>query len=310
MNILQVEYFVKVCEHKRISSAAKDLYISEQALSKSISQLERELGFNLFLRTSRGLELTEMGKAFYEKALSTVSAMQDLRAIALMAQKGEIKDTISFGAYENFLGSENDPFPARMLMNLAREFPDISLKFCEESNGQISSDVIAGKLDLGVIVGAVPVVCKSKKIARLNLCAFVSRRNELSKKEKLTWEDFDGQKLLHIRGKESFADDIYRVCERVGAKPISGSITTSSQLIFEFVYEDAGIVILDRRYERILDKRKAVMLPIDSDSELIRPSISIIWRDDFELDECHKRLIDELTNRVNSRTEEVKYSFD
>ena len=49
MEIRQLEYFLKAGEHKNLSAAARELFITEQALSKSIVALEKEFGFSLFV---------------------------------------------------------------------------------------------------------------------------------------------------------------------------------------------------------------------------------------------------------------------
>lgn len=62
MEFRQIEYFLEAARHPSLSKAAEGLYISQQALSRSIQSLEEELGCPLLRRTSKGSELTEEGK--------------------------------------------------------------------------------------------------------------------------------------------------------------------------------------------------------------------------------------------------------
>lgn len=55
-----------VAQKGNISYAAKELYISQPAISKAIAKLEDNLGVSLFYRSSRGVVLTESGKQLYE----------------------------------------------------------------------------------------------------------------------------------------------------------------------------------------------------------------------------------------------------
>lgn len=66
MEFKHIEYFVKVCEYKSMSQVAENLYISQQALSRCVQNLESELGCMLFHRTSKGSILTDEGKYLYE----------------------------------------------------------------------------------------------------------------------------------------------------------------------------------------------------------------------------------------------------
>ena len=57
-----IDYVIAVAECKSISQAAEMLYISQPSLSRYLSNLENELGVNLFVRTLNGTELTAAGK--------------------------------------------------------------------------------------------------------------------------------------------------------------------------------------------------------------------------------------------------------
>lgn len=61
MEFRQIQYFIKLSESTSISQAAKELFISQQALSKSIKNLESELNTRLFLRTNQGIKLSKSG---------------------------------------------------------------------------------------------------------------------------------------------------------------------------------------------------------------------------------------------------------
>lgn len=61
LNETKIRYFLTLAKHLNFSTAAKELYITQQALSKQISQLEQELDCILFVRKSRGVILTESG---------------------------------------------------------------------------------------------------------------------------------------------------------------------------------------------------------------------------------------------------------
>ncbi|NSC24671.1 LysR family transcriptional regulator [Streptomyces albus subsp. chlorinus] len=72
--------FVRVVELGRFQRAADELGVTQQAVSKRIAALERELGVRLFVRTGRGAELTPDGRAFLPHARSIVAGVE--RAVA------------------------------------------------------------------------------------------------------------------------------------------------------------------------------------------------------------------------------------
>ena len=67
MDIKLLKTFVTVANHSSFTDAAKELYIAQSAVSKHITQLEKELGVQLFLRDTRMVRLTAAGEAFYQR---------------------------------------------------------------------------------------------------------------------------------------------------------------------------------------------------------------------------------------------------
>ena len=67
LTFLSIEYFLKVAETLNFTVAARELYISQPALSKQIKQLEEEIGVRLFRRDTKQVELTAGGQILYDE---------------------------------------------------------------------------------------------------------------------------------------------------------------------------------------------------------------------------------------------------
>ncbi len=87
MNIGQIRYFVAVYQAGSFSKAAKDQFITVQAVSKSIADLENELGRPLFERKSRGVAPTPFGDLLFHKAQETLASFDQLQKIAFAPEK-------------------------------------------------------------------------------------------------------------------------------------------------------------------------------------------------------------------------------
>ena len=72
MNIQQLRYVVAIANSGTFREAAEKMYVSQPSLSISVRDLEKELGFKIFRRTSSGTFLTRRGMEFYEKAQDLV----------------------------------------------------------------------------------------------------------------------------------------------------------------------------------------------------------------------------------------------
>jgi DNA-binding transcriptional LysR family regulator len=79
MDAKQLQYFLTICKKKSLSKAAEDLYISQQALSSSISHLENELGCRLFVRSSTGVKPTPEGMYFKIQATKMLELHEQTR---------------------------------------------------------------------------------------------------------------------------------------------------------------------------------------------------------------------------------------
>lgn len=84
-NLSQYKIFYEVAKTGNISKAAKELYISQPAISKAISKLEDSLGLSLFTRSSRGVSLTPEGEILFEHTREAFDVLtrgeQELRRI-------------------------------------------------------------------------------------------------------------------------------------------------------------------------------------------------------------------------------------
>jgi DNA-binding transcriptional LysR family regulator len=89
MDLRHLKYFIAVAEELNIGRAATRLCISQPPLTRQIQQLEEELGVQLFIRTPRGVELTQAGDMFYEEA-SNIRALVE-QAIERTKRAGQGK---------------------------------------------------------------------------------------------------------------------------------------------------------------------------------------------------------------------------
>ncbi len=93
MLLAQVEGFLAVARNGSVSRAAEALYVTQPALTVRIRQLEQELGEQLFVRTGRGVHLTDAGRAFLpyaERAVASLAGGRELIAEMAAGGAGEL----------------------------------------------------------------------------------------------------------------------------------------------------------------------------------------------------------------------------
>ena len=80
MELRQLKYFLAVADARSFVAAAEKQFVSRQAISKSVAQLEEELNVELFMRDSGGAFLTPAGMMFYERVRTLVMELDSVRS--------------------------------------------------------------------------------------------------------------------------------------------------------------------------------------------------------------------------------------
>ena len=116
MDLEAVRTFVAVADTGQFSEAAADLSITQQAVSKRVAGLEKDLGVRLFARTARGARLTVDGQAFLPRARDLLQAAERAYAAVRPGRRGLRVDVVGRGLA-----------PAGLLRGFHRAHPDTEL---------------------------------------------------------------------------------------------------------------------------------------------------------------------------------------
>ena len=106
MTLLQLKYFILVAETGNFTRAAEQAYTSQPTISRYIQLLEDELGYTLFNRNTKPINLTEPGQILYEGAKAAIAEINYTLNMAEIASEGKIGSlSISFqsGYYSEFM---------------------------------------------------------------------------------------------------------------------------------------------------------------------------------------------------------------
>ena len=119
MEINQLKYFKAVADSGKITSAAKELFISPPAISASISSLEQELNVELFHRTGNRLSLNRQGKIFLDYANYILESVADA--------KTDLKESLSDRKKNIVIGATSTGIFSDLFCDFCIRYPDITL---------------------------------------------------------------------------------------------------------------------------------------------------------------------------------------
>ena len=146
MNINQLKYAVKIAECLSISLAARQLFISQPSLSKSINELEKEYGIKIFNRTRCGVSLTPQGKSFLDGARNVLAAANILDQT--------FTDRDSEQRLQLFIASQQLDFLYDLILQTYADNQDrvVFSNIVETDRSSVVRLILDKDVDLGIIV--------------------------------------------------------------------------------------------------------------------------------------------------------------
>ena len=164
MDIGLLRTFLEVSKTRHFGKAAENLYLTQSAVSFRIRQLEELVGLPLFSRQRNNIMLTSAGERLIPHAENILASWQiALQDVGLPEQQ---EMHLSLGGISNLWGT----FLQSTLPKLAEAFPQISIRTEINSHLELTRALIAGRLDIAVVLDPPNMAeLKSNKIGQIEL---------------------------------------------------------------------------------------------------------------------------------------------
>lgn len=191
MNIRKLEIFYQTAKCLNMSQVAKDMYISQPAISQCISEIESEIDTKLFDRIGKKLYLTHEGKIFYEYTRRILNIYEE--GINVLRSSKSNKGNLVIGA-STTIGTYIMP---PIINRFNKKEKDIEISMIIDNKQNIEELILNNKVDIAFIEGTV----SSKEIILKNIwtdeLVFISSINhEWNGKEYLDLEDLKNNKFI------------------------------------------------------------------------------------------------------------------
>ncbi len=216
MEIKQLCYFVEICKYMSFSDAAKTLFLTPQALSKSIHNLELELGGEVFSRTGNAIALTEYGTILLQRAKGLLKSYDVLIGdMRYASRRFSGKLAVGF-AYGVLLA-----LPPDTVMDFMRAYPELSLELEELPDEVLEERMLEGSLDFSFCIGESlrPAFFESTLVCSSPLSAVLLKENPLYRKGFFELEDLRDQKFIQHTHNKKVNDMIGKCCRQKGFAP-------------------------------------------------------------------------------------------
>lgn len=290
-DIQHLNCFVAAVKCKSISKAAKEMFISQQALSKRLRSLEKTLGFSLLSREATGVVLTEEGREFYHDAVLALDAFN-----ACVAHGRELARQHPLSAslcalplcFESFGGA----LSAKAMEQFQTAHEPTQFIFAEMPDALLAPSVLAKTYDFGI--GSFPVddnrFC-SLTLAQFSFSVLVDAEHPLADQPHLSPAQLEDYEMIvpYMESGPSGPPNFASISlEHQRMSPLRINSISEEKLLRHTL---SFIVKPTQNALRYLSVENVRTIPlVDDDGNLVTSSLDLFWRSDLPMNEAHRAL--------------------
>ena len=272
IELRHLRYFLAVAEELHFNKAAEQLYISQPALSKQIKQLEEELGFKLFERHNRKVELTIAGEYLQNEFKEQLDKMQQCIQFAKQLQEG-VEGSLKFG----HVGSAMQDVIPKFLLAIRKRYPKIHFDLKEMDNPKQIEAIRSHQIDFGFVrMDEVPSDIEMHPVYEDTFSLVLPMDHPInghnfSHLKQLKEEAFI---LFDATYSESYYKKVMQIFEDSGFQPIVSHKTVHANTIYSLVENHFGISIVPSSLKKGYDMNIRF---IELFALKQRTSLNMIW---------------------------------
>lgn len=292
MDTRQLSYFVQVAKDNSFTAAARNLHLSQPALSKMIKKLEEDLGVQLFDRSEHKMTLTDAGRRLFEEGQRLLSEMAAITE-SIQDTKNLRTGNVSIGI-PPVIGTSYFP---PLIANFRKEYPGINLSIIENGAVTVYEMVEKGYVDLALVIlpelsdriEYIPVIEDEAVL-------IVHNDHPLANKDKVVFEDLKGETFALLNDTFLLHHHVVKACREVGFEPNIYFSSSQWDFLTELVCLNQGISILPRPILARFNSSRIKQIPIDHPEMKWR--IAIILKKNRYVSYAAKKFIDYVKENI------------
>lgn len=274
MTITQLKYVLAVAEHQNFTKAAEKCFVTQPTLSMQIQKLEDQLDIQIFDRSKKPIELTEVGRKIVNQAKNIVNEADRITDI-VDQQKGFIGGEFKLGIIPTVMPTLLPMF----LKSFIKRYPKIRLKIEELNTEEIMQRINDGHLDAAI--AATPL--KNEQIKERVLfyepfVGYIPSNHRLTSKKTIEVSDLDINDMLLLEDGHCFRDGVLNLCNAKKTKDLSEFQLESGsfEMLVKLTNEGMGMTILPYLHTLDLKEKEQEKLHYFSEPSPAR-EVSLIY---------------------------------
>ena len=244
MELRHLRTIVAVAEHRSLTKAGEELYLSQSAVSQQIRRLEEELGVEVFHRTSRSVELTAEGRVilgYAQRVLAEVDGMHtELDELSgLLSGAVRIGGVYPTGPYDLF----------GLLADFRAAHPGVSIHMIETTQEDVLAALRADDLDCA-FAAVDPDALGDEFAATLiwedEIVVALPVGHRLCERPRVTFEELAAEDLIAYRDNSALRRRLERTLEERGLTPRNAFICTEMAAVRGLASKGLGVTLIPR----------------------------------------------------------------
>lgn len=244
MNSAQLSYFATAVETGSLSSAASVEYVSVQAVSKSILDLEKDIGAQLLNRTNSGVFPTAFGEIYYRKTLKVLDAISELDAMTHEgAEQSPLQSVLL--AVSSFPPFRGNVFSRSSFRDFHVRYPEVALRLLFAAPAVCSSALDENSVEIALIIGPWgKPACESQEIACISPRVLVSESHPLALHDVVTISDMEKYPIAFPGDCGFLFQQVNAQCRKNGFEPRFVQVASAQDKSRAFVEESYGLMFV------------------------------------------------------------------
>lgn len=272
ITLQQLYYFRELAENKHLTHTAQKLYITQAALSNTISSLEKQLGVKLFERAGRGLRLSRAGEIYYESVSQALNMLETGRArIDGLLREQEEKVTFA---------SNNSIVWAELIRDFQKKYAGCSVRQVNCIDPEQTRDMLMNKQVDFAIAGITDFSMTGLEFQifreeRVGIC--LPADHPLAERERICLKELSGEKFINLPGEHPFQRYCDKFLQEAGVE-VEVVMESDYRMSTPLIESGVGVALTTyssyRQSASFLGGR-TVCVPLGDD---IRPrAIALVW---------------------------------
>lgn len=283
IELQQLRYLTAVADAGSFTGAAKQLYVSQQALSHGVKCLEEVAGRPLFERGRMGVRLTAAGETVYEQAQRVLAGVNELEQ-TFAAWRSGFEGSIAVGVHSLCFQRNGGTLNGDMLLRFKDKHPSVEFSFNETDNNSIQSGVLGSKLSFGI--GIPPAEGVEGRLLHNFPVAAVFSASEVAgairaSDKGVTFEELSRGSLVTFSDDASFNRIFLEAAARDGVAARTSPLSTSAGNTVEDVLAGPGTYIikpLQHALRTIHDPNVLIVPVVNGAGEPVLVPLQVFWK--------------------------------